>query len=831
MPINELLPKEEGYEYSSDLSLLPVRRKVQIPYAPENWKNELAVPGFARTMLNDLWLAFTGPANALTGQYTQNELEQVGLRGGSALAWGGMGMPKPGNALGAGGWIGKKPSAKSAQELKEIENFAKDPLAHFNQAYADANADLKAMGMQLGIHPETGEFQVLFAAGDDATPYLIKGGYAEEYLKKVNDAKEKYSAAVSKEDEFAQVPWEPEADPWVKKDTFGGALTEAYLEAEQAQQLLPNTKTWITQEGNDWVIQHYDTGKKLAFPADSKMNLAMEKLNAAQKAYDAAPSGGMKKPAAPSKSIPLGLEEKQLFLGLPGGTTIEKVAHGTFHMKTPEGSFKMETKGGNVNVTGPGLATKPFTFSSADEAVEFIHDWNEHGPPPGAKGKYGDNDFDDDWEAYPETSLKKGEPYSGYTHAPEYLQPLSKEKMREYTPEELDWEYSREYEKYAKDLFPHAFKDRADFQQKYDQAPLRHLTDKELRHLEYATISNLLSPNIESEQIKKVMEVAGHRRDVPTILEGIRSGQTAPPIVLRHDDGMRILSGNTRLMSALALGKNMPVKVIDIRSMPRKHTEPFDASPPLAAEERAANFNRWFEGSKVVDHEGEPLMMYHATHHKIEQFDPQAIKQHSGGSRDFVSLTDSREFATRWAGGDDAYVADTNKAIYPVYVSAKNPGDFRNPEHARAAAEWVTKNELKNLGWSPQQIADAAKSPTLISNSAQRKYQETFDDQLRRAKLGTWTFWEEPAMWKHFGWDGVFMVENPGDGALNFAAPKPSQIKSVFNKGWWSGEDPRILYSKGAPLPLDLEPVDHDPFTLEAVSGNPFEEKSDDKSK
>lgn len=41
----------------------------------------------------------------------------------------------------------------------------------------------------------------------------------------------------------------------------------------------------------------------------------------------------------------------------------------------------------------------------------------------------------------------------------------------------------------------------------------------------------------------------------------------------------------------------------------------------LTEEEKKANFDKWFEGSKVVDNNGEPLEVYHATTQDFTVFD------------------------------------------------------------------------------------------------------------------------------------------------------------------------------------------------------------------
>jgi len=118
MPINELLPKEEGYEYPGDMSFFPFRRKEWqgIPFAaPQGGELELTIPGFARTMLNDLWLAFTSPGRAAAGEFKQNELEEVGLRAGSGLAMGGSPIRAPANSLGI--FAGRRAQSANLESL------------------------------------------------------------------------------------------------------------------------------------------------------------------------------------------------------------------------------------------------------------------------------------------------------------------------------------------------------------------------------------------------------------------------------------------------------------------------------------------------------------------------------------------------------------------------------------------------------------------------------------------------------------------------------------------------------------------------------------------
>lgn len=136
-------------------------------------------------------------------------------------------------------------------------------------------------------------------------------------------------------------------------------------------------------------------------------------------------------------------------------------------------------------------------------------------------------------------------------------------KMRDYTEHEFPWEY-REYTKYAAHRFPNAFKSEQHFKKEYDKSPLRHLTHDEIHNLDYSTASGYLHSGSVKSKISDAHNEFSHRRDLGRIHDELHKGKMAPPIVLKHSKGMRILGGNTRLSYGLANNKNIPVKIIDI---------------------------------------------------------------------------------------------------------------------------------------------------------------------------------------------------------------------------------------------------------------------------
>jgi hypothetical protein len=120
-------------------------------------------------------------------------------------------------------------------------------------------------------------------------------------------------------------------------------------------------------------------------------------------------------------------------------------------------------------------------------------------------------------------------------------------------------------------------------------------------------------------------------------------------------------------------------------------------------------FKRWFGKSKVVDADGEPLVVYHGTG-SLEDTDD-AITNFEG--RDHWSRSDHPRWLT--SAGDwftaDPKVAEhfanmrENGHIYPAYLSIKNPARFRTYEDAEgdqqesglSVQKWVAS--LENAGY------------------------------------------------------------------------------------------------------------------------------------
>lgn len=139
------------------------------------------------------------------------------------------------------------------------------------------------------------------------------------------------------------------------------------------------------------------------------------------------------------------------------------------------------------------------------------------------------------------------------------LRPHPLNRIRDYTPAELDWEYGTEYLKYSRPAFPHAFRDRSDFQDQYDAAPLRHLSDPEF----YALRNSMACTGVGRGE-QWIHDRFSHRRDTAKIIAGLSAGIIPPPIILKHRNGLHLMSGQTRLAAGAAVGLAVPAKVIEV---------------------------------------------------------------------------------------------------------------------------------------------------------------------------------------------------------------------------------------------------------------------------
>lgn len=145
------------------------------------------------------------------------------------------------------------------------------------------------------------------------------------------------------------------------------------------------------------------------------------------------------------------------------------------------------------------------------------------------------------------------------------------------------------------------------------------------------------------------------------------------------------------------------------------------------------NFKKWFDGSEVVDENGEPLVVYHGTKADFEEFAKNVDVKNGTALGDGFYFTDYPKKASSYAG------KGKGSNIMPVYLSAKNP--FKK-----------------------------------------------FDD-LDPTQKDYYLHTEKPRneILKDLGFDSIIK----GNEIVVF---EPTQIKSIFNNGEFDPNNPNILY-------------------------------------
>lgn len=159
-------------------------------------------------------------------------------------------------------------------------------------------------------------------------------------------------------------------------------------------------------------------------------------------------------------------------------------------------------------------------------------------------------------------------------------------------------------------------------------------------------------------------------------------------------------------------------------------------------------FKKWFGESKVVDENGEPLVVYHGTGGDIESFDKKSVRKNFSQSFGFHFSNDPDE-AEKYAPDIDAGESEGGN-VTPVFLKILNP----------LIRETGSQNPSMHID------LDLAEIIALIVES--RKTSNPYD--------------------------GVIAVAD--DGSKNYVVFEPSQIKSALgNTGEYSADDDRINFS------------------------------------
>lgn len=203
-------------------------------------------------------------------------------------------------------------------------------------------------------------------------------------------------------------------------------------------------------------------------------------------------------------------------------------------------------------------------------------------------------------------------------------------------------------------------------------------------------------------------------------------------------------------------------------------------------------FRNWFGDSKVVSDAGEPLRVYHGTARDFESFDAKELGETTGANSaklGFFFTNDART-AVSYAhhGATDAQVLKLIKEA----EKAEKRGDWDTYDAKIVEAEQLEASlvepENRMRGQNVLPVYLAIKKP-LVIDAKGKNFAEAevgITDKIKQAKKE--------------GYDGV-IIRNLDDAAGltdvvadHYVVFSPEQIKSVFNRGTFDPNDPRILY-------------------------------------
>ena len=205
---------------------------------------------------------------------------------------------------------------------------------------------------------------------------------------------------------------------------------------------------------------------------------------------------------------------------------------------------------------------------------------------------------------------------------------------------------------------------------------------------------------------------------------------------------------------------------------------PYDKIESLS---HSDEFNKWFGDSKVVNENGDPLVMYHGTK-KSDQgkaFTYFNVYNANYGLFGYGGyFTDDPRIASEYAGKGKG----ETPTVYPVFLSIKNPLDM---DAVADPKQWTNLNES----------LDDYHEGGNTNESWYRALETYYRDNNYSKEEGASAIQEDLIS---MGYDGVThigggRVDKQGARHRVYIAFDPEQIKSVFNKGTWNPESNDIL--------------------------------------
>jgi hypothetical protein len=211
--------------------------------------------------------------------------------------------------------------------------------------------------------------------------------------------------------------------------------------------------------------------------------------------------------------------------------------------------------------------------------------------------------------------------------------------------------------------------------------------------------------------------------------------------------------------------------------------KPSNLTPEQYKLVRTPEFKAWFgdwqndpeNASKVVDENGEPLVVYHGTNAEFNEFKPsvKALASHTIRTQP-IFLSPNLQFANAYGKNIKSTFLNIRKLFY---------GRKLNQEQEDYFYELILNDEIKK--------------GTNEDSAIEHAYQTT-----RELKLGSWGVLESDFMWnfyKQYDYNG-FIVD---EGYENYAVFNSNQIKLADGTNTtFDGNNPDIRYAGGGEITL-----------------------------
>lgn len=138
--------------------------------------------------------------------------------------------------------------------------------------------------------------------------------------------------------------------------------------------------------------------------------------------------------------------------------------------------------------------------------------------------------------------------------------------IRDYTEKEYNSETNEYFKnKNTKKVAPNAFENKEQMIDIMKSSKPVKLSDVQFKSLMNSDVLEIIDAEYPSDVLIKLSDK--YNRDWGSLVNAFSMGiPVPPPIVLRDEDGkLFLLAGNTRLMTAFTLYKNIPVKIINYK--------------------------------------------------------------------------------------------------------------------------------------------------------------------------------------------------------------------------------------------------------------------------